>query len=133
MHQSWIFGSMLATGFALFATAAKIEADRSTFTSPQAAPEPPLRASVASLKVDKVEPVVVEDDYVVELPQVEIVGKRSRARARPQPRLVLNEPQLATEPCSRWEELGPQRVDDGNGIGVHRVRSLCLGPMQGAK
>ena len=128
MHQSWIFGSMLAAGFALFATAARIEADRFAFTNPTVMPEPPLRATVSSLKV---EPAAVEqDDFVVELPQVEIIGKRARAQARvAQP----SEPQLATEPCSRWEEIGPQRVDDGMAIGTHRVRSLCLGPLTSLK
>jgi len=128
MHQSWIFGSMLAAGFALFATAARIEADRFAFTEPSVMPEPPLRATVSSLKV---EPTVAEaDDYVVELPQVEIIGRR----VRPQPRTAQHtEPQLATEPCSRWEDIGPQRVDDGMAIGAHRVRSLCLGPLTSLK
>jgi hypothetical protein len=122
MHQAWIFGSMLATGFALFGTAAWIEADRTAFTAPEA--EPSIVTHVASSITEESKPHYQEDTPIM-LEPVEIVARRPRPAARP----VRLEPELATEPCSQWQELGPERVNDGNPIGVRRVRSLCLGPL----
>lgn len=123
MHQALIFGSMLATGFTLFGTAAWIEADRSAFTARAIEPAPVV-THVSSLVADETKPRT-QDDTPLMLPPVEIVAKRPRAAVRP----ARVEPELATEPCSQWEALGPQRVNDGNAIGVRRVRSLCLGPL----
>ncbi|MGC4089007.1 MAG: hypothetical protein QM756_14120 [Polyangiaceae bacterium] len=128
MHQSWIFGSMLTAGMGLFSTAAWIEADRAALTGRDArADDAALRTTISSLKDDHAAKVEVEDSTLM-LPQIEITARRPPQRPRAQ-RVVRAEPPIATEPCSRWQELGPAIVDDGNPIGVRRVRSLCLGPL----
>ena len=125
MHQALIFGSMLTTGFALFSTAAWIEADRSALTASVASEPAAIVTRVSSL-VSEESRIKPQEDATVMLPPVEIVAKRPRAPMRT---VRAESQQLATEPCSQWEELGPQRVNDGNPIGVRRVRSLCLGPL----
>ncbi|MFZ5890710.1 MAG: hypothetical protein ACOY0T_06630 [Myxococcota bacterium] len=125
MHPSWIFGSMLTTGFALFGTAAWIEADRTAFTARPELTGSSLVTNVSSLKSEEVTTPKLPEDATVVLPPVEVTGKRPRALPRP----ARVQVELATEPCSQWQELGPTRVDDGNAIGVRRVRSLCLGPI----
>src|SRR5689334_16614537 len=56
MHQAFIVGPMLASGLALFGSAARIQADRSAWIrAPQDEPAP-VRMSVSSLKD---EPLVI--------------------------------------------------------------------------
>ncbi|HET9929210.1 MAG TPA: hypothetical protein VFQ35_00920 [Polyangiaceae bacterium] len=127
LHQALVFGSMLTAGFALFATAAWIEADRAAFTSSGSNEITPLVTHVSALKSEEVKPPVEEEAPMMMLPPVEIVGRRGLAKRRGVP-VAVNEPAIATLPCSDWQEVGPQRVDEGTGIGTRRVRSLCLGP-----
>lgn len=129
MHQALIFGSMLTTGLALFGTAAWIQADRSAFTSP--APEfsvPIVHTTVSALKPEVIEAAPAEP--AVELPAVKITGRRSAAQvaATSTKAVAPLEPPLATAPCSPWQEIGPERVNDGTAIGVRRVRQLCATP-----
>lgn len=129
LHQVLIFGSMMTAGVALFATSAWIQADRAAFTSSASKETAPLVTHVSALKSEEVKaPAVVEEAApMMMLPPVEIVARRSRIQ---QLRAAARapEPAIATQPCSEWQDVGPQRVDEGTGIGTRRVRSLCLGP-----
>lgn len=126
LHQALVFGSMLTAGVALFTTAAFIQADRAAFTSATPSEPAPLVQHVAALRSEPLEPLVQEVAPMMMLPPIEIVGrKRSQRRIVPPAASV---PAIVAEPCSDWQDLGPQRVEAGNGIGLRRVRSLCLGP-----
>jgi hypothetical protein len=112
---------MLATGFALFGTSAWIEANRFALIDvPSNSDEVTLHTSVSSLKAE--EEVSKEPEYTIVLPELQISGKRGRA-LRAHARYELP---IATEPCSPWQDVGPERVADGSPIGERRVRTLCV-------
>jgi hypothetical protein len=119
MHQAVIVSAMLVSGLALFGSVAWIQTDRAAWTSVPETEVIPVRATISSLR--EAPPVVLEDPNhaTVELPPVEIVGRRPAAMpAAPQVELV-------SEPCSAWEEIGPSRVIDGIPVGARHVRQLC--------
>jgi hypothetical protein len=125
MHQALIFSSMLATGVALFGTAAYVQADRNAFTDPFGEEAlPGVRTTVSSLKPEEAPRVeAASQPEILQLPPIEIIGRRQIVAASTP---KVSEP-LAVEPCSPWEEIGPERVKDGNAIGLRRVRTLCAG------
>lgn len=126
LYQALGFGSMMTAGVVLFAVSASIEADRAAFTSVPVSEPAPLVTRVSAAKSEPVEPQVEEAAPMMMLPPIEIVApKRSQRAAVPN---VTSEPAMVAQPCSDWQELGPQRVEEGNGIGLRRVRSLCFGP-----
>jgi hypothetical protein len=115
-----IVSAMLVSGMALFGSAIWIQADRAAWTSVPEEEVSPIQASISSLR--EAPPVVREDPVhvTVELPPVEIVGRR------PAPmRDAAPPPEVVAEPCSAWEEIGPERVIDGAPMGSRRVRQLC--------
>lgn len=129
LTQALVFSSMMTAGVALFATSAWIQSDRAAFTSSGSTEAAPLVTHVSALKSEEVKPpaIVEEAAPMMMLPPVEIVARRARVqqlRAAPQ----ASEPAIATQPCSDWQDVGPQRVDEGTAIGTRRVRSLCFGP-----
>ncbi len=127
MYQALIFGSTLAAGLALFGMAAWIQADRSAFTSRTAqTSEPVVRTHIASLKPESTEPTPTYT--VVDLAPIEITAKPRATPRKVHSAPTAVEPALATTPCSPWQEIGPQHVDDGAAIGVRRVRTLCPSP-----
>ena len=124
MHQAFIVGPMLASGLALFGSAARIQADRYAFIDMEAKPTP-VRVSVSSLKD---EPLVIRrapapEPVTVQLPPIEVVGHIPRAASKTAPPVVG---EVVAEPCSTWQDIGPAHVVDGNALGSpRRVRELC--------
>jgi hypothetical protein len=125
MDHRWIFGSMMATGFALFGTAAWIQSDRSALTSgPRSSESESIELVVSPLRGEEVartiaEPAAADEDAVMQIPPIEIIGRQRTPAAAPP---VRHE---AVEPCSPWQEIGSEHVDDGVPTGVRRVRKLC--------
>jgi hypothetical protein len=124
MHQAFIVGPMLASGLALFGSAARIQADRSAWISTQQEEPAPVRMSVSSLKD---EPLVIRpapEPTMVQLPPIEVIGHIPRALPKTETPPVAGE--FVAEPCSGWQDIGPAHVVNGNALGSpRRVRELC--------
>jgi hypothetical protein len=124
MHQAFIVGPMLASGLALFGSAARIQADRSAWISKQQEEPAPVRMSVSSLKD---EPLVIRpapEPTMVQLPPIEVIGHIPRALPKTVAPPVVGE--FVAEPCSGWQDIGPAHVVNGNALGSpRRVRELC--------
>lgn len=126
MHQAFIVGPMLASGLALFGSAARIQADRTAWISMQ--PEEPAsaRLSVSSLKDEPlvIRPAPEPEPNTVQLPPIEVIGHIPRAATKVEAPPMVGE--VVAEPCSGWQDIGPAHVVDGNALGSpRRVRELC--------
>lgn len=126
MHQAFIVGPMLASGLALFGSAARIQADREAWINMQQEEPTSVRMSVSSLKDEPlvIRPAPAPEPITVQLPPIEVVGHVRRAVAKVEPPPVVGE--VIAEPCSSWQDIGPAHVVDGNALGSpRRVRELC--------
>jgi hypothetical protein len=125
MHQAFIVGPMLASGLALFGSAARIQADRGAWVSAPEEPTP-VRLSVSSLKDEPlvIRPAPEPEPITVQLPPIEVVGRIPRALPKAEPPPDVGE--VVAEPCSGWQDIGPAHVVNGNALGSpRRVRELC--------
>ena len=131
MHTAFIVSPMLVSGIALFGSAVWIQADRNALINAPGDEPTPIRASISAL--GPAEATVVREELepvTIELEAIEVIGRRRVAKpATPAPAVG----QLVAEPCSAWDEIGPERVIDGKPVGSRRVRELCprLLPVEG--
>jgi hypothetical protein len=126
MHQAFIVGPMLASGLALFGSAARIQADRSAWINRQFEEPAPVRMSVSSLKDEPlvIRPAPAPETTMVQLPPIEVIGHIPRALPKAEAPPVVAE--VVAEPCSGWQDIGPAHVVNGNALGSpRRVRELC--------
>jgi hypothetical protein len=126
MHQAFIVGPMLASGLALFGSAARIQADRSAWINVQREEPASVQMSVSSLKDEPlvIRPAPAPEPTTVQLPPIEVIGHIRRAAPKVEAPPVVGE--VVAEPCSSWQDIGPAHVVDGNALGSpRRVRELC--------
>ena len=122
-----LVGGILSAGLAIW-----IQAQPSALTSPEpvqvTAPEVEVVPALTAQNVEESAAAPAEAGVIM-IDPVLITAPR---KAAPKPALApaaapeqTPEPQMATEPCSDWRELGPKSVDTAPGA-MHKVRQLCV-------
>lgn len=124
MVQRIMTAFMLTTGAGLFGLVAWIQSDRHALTSVPA-PSEAVQLHVAPLRPAAEAPPTEVVEPILELPPVEVSGRRRVRAATPPAALPVAPEPAPVVPCSPWRDIGPAHVDDGVPSGVRRVRELC--------
>ena len=132
MVKPYVAMASLVGGISFAGLAVWIETEPGALTSPEpiemAAPEVKVIGAAAALNVEQ-NLSLPEEKGVITLEPVLITAPRKVAplgaptlQVTPEPAPV---PQMATEPCSDWRELGPKATETTPGA-THKVRQLCV-------
>jgi hypothetical protein len=121
MFKPIVFASSLLLGGAAAAFAMSVQRDGNTLTSRA----PPLleRTTETLVEVQSSLPAAAPEPEVA---MEEVVIRSQRPAARPP---AAAKP-LEYGPCSEWRDLGPKALADSLATDQHRVRALCLTPVQ---